>query len=494
MVRTTNARSSKRSAPPSVTPTPPAMLAPDSDEDDDYSDDDDDATTTTTRRNTTSNFKIRTTSTGNDKYKGSGGSKGGNGVPSLLVAMLVFFVVLVGVVLQAREVSKIARSMREEGEKKLALDPVKREVQRLRESAERETKENRKTFCTKEEMEKKVKELMVLVKESSDRSSGSLSSTLDDRATKAELARLTKEMEAVKKIINEDKPWDQAMQKTIDAWYETSSGGGGGAGKKKKGWFGGGKGKVPSSPPWTAKDEEIEKATEQLRADMEDVKLKLAKKGLSTQTAMQRMTHALADKTGLVDYASIHGGGRVLKHSTLSPLVARESGPITAMLMYFRGKAAPHPKSNEWLLKQTLEPPGDCLALRGTKGYVDVQLKEKITVSGFTLEHVNPLIAYDRSSAPKEVKLGAWGMFPKVKKSSANDDSNDNNVKKMSWKYEEFGNFTFDPTVADGVTTFTFSEDKIVGTTDRVRFSVDSNHGNAKWTCVYRLRVHGSNK
>ena len=480
------------------------MLAPDSDEDEDYSDDDD---TTTTRRNTTSNFKIRTTSTGNDKYKGSGGSKGGNGVPSLLVAMLVFFVVLVGVVLQAREVSKIARSMREEGEKKLALDPVKREVQRLRESAERETKENRNTFCTKEEMEKKVKELMVLVKESSDRNSGggslsssskTSSSTVDDRATKAELARLTKEMEAVKKIVNEDKPWDQAMQKTIDAWYETSGGGGGGggdgAGKKKKGWFGGGKGKVPSSPPWTVKDEEIEKATEQLRADMEDVKLKLAKKGLSTQTAMQRMTHALADKTGLVDYASVHGGGRVLKHSTLSPLVARESGPITAMLMYFRGKAAPHPKSNEWLLKQTLEPPGDCLALRGTKGYVDVQLKEKITVSGFTLEHVNPLIAYDRSSAPKEVKLGAWGMFPKVKKSSASDDSNDNDVKKMSWRYEEFGNFTFDPTVADGVTTFTFSEDKIVGTTDRVRFSVDSNHGNAKWTCVYRLRVHGSNK
>tara|TARA_B100001769_G_C21664150_1_gene368883 strand:- start:9 stop:290 length:282 start_codon:yes stop_codon:yes gene_type:complete len=90
-------------------------------------------------------------------------------------------------------------------------------------------------------------------------------------------------------------------------------------------------------------------------------------------------------------------------------------------------------------------------------------------------------------------------MFPKVStRSSTSDDSNDNtnndyvDVKKMSWRYEEFGNFTFDPTHADGVTTFTFSEDKIDGTTDRVRFSVDSNHGNTKWTCVYRLRVHGS--
>ena len=65
-------------------------------------------------------------------------------------------------------------------------------------------------------------------------------------------------------------------------------------------------------------------------------------------------------------------------------------------------------------------------------------------------------------------------------------------LKKCRGDNEEFGNFTLDPTHADGVTTFTFSEDMIVGTTDRVYFSVDSNHGNTKWTCVYRLRVHGS--
>ena len=75
-----------------------------------------------------------------------------------------------------------------------------------------------------------------------------------------------------------------------------------------------------------AKDEEIEKDGA-VGVDLEDVKLKIAKKGLSTQTAMQRMMHALADKTGLVDYASVHGGGRVLKHSTLSPL-PRESDQL----------------------------------------------------------------------------------------------------------------------------------------------------------------------
>lgn len=432
---TTRKRANNRRS--SVTPTPPPnLMAPDS-EDEEEEEDDDTTTGKTTRRNTTSNFKI---------HRRNGGRHDGGSISTAVVLTLACAFVCVGVFLQARTVAKIVKGS------------------------------GVRTTTTTEKLDPSIRKEVQKMKEKMDAQ--------------------RKEMDEMKKVVNEEKPWEFAMQKTIDAWYEGSSG------KNSKGsWFGVGKRKHASSslPPWQAKDEEIEKATAQLRADLEDVKLKLAKRGVSTQTYMQRMTHMLADKTGLVDYASVHGGGRVLKHSTLSPLVARESGPITAMLMYFRGKAAPHPKSNEWLLKQTLEPPGDCLALRGTKGYVDVHLKEKITVSGFTLEHVNPLIAYDRSSAPKEVKLGAWGMFPKVTtRSSTSDDSNDNtnndyvDVKKMSWRYEEFGNFTFDPTHADGVTTFTFSEDKIVGTTDRVRFSVDSNHGNTKWTCVYRLRVHGS--
>ena len=497
-------RGGKQSLLSSLTPVTPRREilddAPASEEEEE-----EEATTTTTTFLKIRNYamKILPKNNNNSHRRESGGERG---VPWIAVVIAVVGVVSSGVALQAKEVRKIAVRLRGEGEKKLALDPVKKEVQKLHETLEKMKRDNVNTFCTKEEMERRWKEettKMTNLNAKNDNGggwrsrSGESTTSYDDRWTKAELARLTKDTDALKKVVNEEKPWDRAMQKTIDAWYKSSDSGDGGSPKKRTGWFGG-KDVRKLSPPWTAKDEEIEKAMEQLKVDLEDVKLKIAKKGLSTQTAMQRMTHALADKTGLVDYASVHGGGRVLKHSTLSPLVARESGPITALLMYFRGKAAPHPKADEWLLKQTLEPPGDCLALRGAKGYVDVHLKEKITVSGFTLEHVNPLIAYDRSSAPKGVTLGAWGMFPKVGKSSNSNSKKDNDGSnddvKMSWRYEEFGNFTFDPTVGDGITTFTFSEDKIIGTTDRVRFSVDSNHGNAKWTCVYRLRVHGSKK
>ena len=496
-------RGGKQSLLSSLTPVTPRREilddAPASEEEEE-----EEATTTTTTFLKIRNYAMKILPKNNNNSHRR--ERGERGVPWIAVVIAVVGVVSSGVALQAKEVRKIAVRLRGEGEKKLALDPVKKEVQKLHETLEKMKRDNVNTFCTKEEMERRWKEettKMTNLNAKNDNGggwrsrSGESTTSYDDRWTKAELARLTKDTDALKKVVNEEKPWDRAMQKTIDAWYKSSDSGDGGSPKKRTGWFGG-KDVRKLSPPWTAKDEEIEKAMEQLKVDLEDVKLKIAKKGLSTQTAMQRMTHALADKTGLVDYASVHGGGRVLKHSTLSPLVARESGPITALLMYFRGKAAPHPKADEWLLKQTLEPPGDCLALRGAKGYVDVHLKEKITVSGFTLEHVNPLIAYDRSSAPKGVTLGAWGMFPKVGKSSNSNSKKDNDGSnddvKMSWRYEEFGNFTFDPTVGDGITTFTFSEDKIIGTTDRVRFSVDSNHGNAKWTCVYRLRVHGSKK
>ena len=496
-------RGRKQSLLSSLTPVTPRREilddAPASEEEEE-----EEATTTTTTFLKIRNYAMKILPKNNNNSHRR--ERGERGVPWIAVVIAVVGVVSSGVALQAKEVRKIAVRLRGEGEKKLALDPVKKEVQKLHETLEKMKRDNVNTFCTKEEMERRWKEettKMTNLNAKNDNGggwrsrSGESTTSYDDRWTKAELARLTKDTDALKKVVNEEKPWDRAMQKTIDAWYKSSDSGDGGSPKKRTGWFGG-KDVRKLSPPWTAKDEEIEKAMEQLKVDLEDVKLKIAKKGLSTQTAMQRMTHALADKTGLVDYASVHGGGRVLKHSTLSPLVARESGPITALLMYFRGKAAPHPKADEWLLKQTLEPPGDCLALRGAKGYVDVHLKEKITVSGFTLEHVNPLIAYDRSSAPKGVTLGAWGMFPKVGKSSNSNSKKDNDGSnddvKMSWRYEEFGNFTFDPTVGDGITTFTFSEDKIIGTTDRVRFSVDSNHGNAKWTCVYRLRVHGSKK
>ena len=219
-------------------------------------------------------------------------------------------IAVVGVVSVAsrckRRGSGASGTTRREGEKKLALDPVKKEVQKLHETLEKMKRDNVNTFCTKEEMERRWKEettKMTNLNAKNDNGggwrsrSGESTTSYDDRWTKAELARLTKDTDALKKVVNEEKPWDRAMQKTIDAWYKSSDSGDGGSPKKRTGWFGGKD--VRKLSRCGRRNEEIEKAMEQLKVDLEDVKLKIAKKGLSTQTAMQRMTHALADKTGL---------------------------------------------------------------------------------------------------------------------------------------------------------------------------------------------------
>jgi hypothetical protein len=49
--------------------------------------------------------------------------------------------------------------------------------------------------------------------------------------------------------------------------------------------------------------------------------------------------------------------------------------------------------------------PGECLALNGSKGYVDVKLRNAIVPTALTYEHVPTSIAYDIRSAPQDMSV-----------------------------------------------------------------------------------------
>ncbi len=49
--------------------------------------------------------------------------------------------------------------------------------------------------------------------------------------------------------------------------------------------------------------------------------------------------------------------------------------------------------------------PGECLALNGSKGYVDIKLRETIVPTALTYEHVPTSIAYDIRSAPQDMSV-----------------------------------------------------------------------------------------
>jgi SUN domain-containing protein 1/2 len=49
--------------------------------------------------------------------------------------------------------------------------------------------------------------------------------------------------------------------------------------------------------------------------------------------------------------------------------------------------------------------PGECLPLNGSKGYVDIKLRQPIIPTALTYEHVPSSIAYDIRSAPQDLTV-----------------------------------------------------------------------------------------
>ena len=49
--------------------------------------------------------------------------------------------------------------------------------------------------------------------------------------------------------------------------------------------------------------------------------------------------------------------------------------------------------------------PGDCLALKGGSGFVDVKLRGPVAVDAVTLEHIPKAISYNIATAPRRFRL-----------------------------------------------------------------------------------------
>lgn len=194
-----------------------------------------------------------------------------------------------------------------------------------------------------------------------------------------------------------------------------------------------------------------------------------------------------------VDYALFSGGGKVVGHSVLSPLVAKSQGPLTRALTSLRGGV--HPKGDEWLLSGSTSAvvPGECLALRGPKGFVDIRVREQIFVTAISIEHVDANAAYDVSSAPKGITVLGWN-------STRTPPSGKKTVVLGTVRYELSRELSTDLRGGASVgaaQTFALGSKKLnlghasPGAVDHVRFEIQSNYGNDEWTCLYRLRVHG---
>jgi len=165
-----------------------------------------------------------------------------------------------------------------------------------------------------------------------------------------------------------------------------------------------------------------------------------------------------ADRTGLVDWASLSLGGSIVStpYTTTHPMAGQE-------LTVF-GWPVWQVSSSPSQILQPVAGPGQCWAFSGQAGQVVMQLGKVVTVTGVTIEHVRP--SPDISSAPRDMVV--W------------DHVQDAPLLNMTYSIA---------TSSSSVQTFPLLTPI---TLSKLRLEVASNWGNEEFTCLYRVRVHGT--
>ncbi|XP_026825512.1 SUN domain-containing protein 1-like [Ooceraea biroi] len=122
---------------------------------------------------------------------------------------------------------------------------------------------------------------------------------------------------------------------------------------------------------------------------------------------------------------------------------------------------------------QTGVLPGDCWAFKGSSGSVVIRLLGYVYVSGISLEHISSSISPtgETDTAPKDFSV--WGLTDVEDKQPF-----------------AFGRFTYDNT-GPPLQYFEVQE-RANKAYDIIELKVHSNSGNPEYTCIYRIRVHGT--
>ncbi|XP_068914239.1 SUN domain-containing protein 3 [Tenebrio molitor] len=169
----------------------------------------------------------------------------------------------------------------------------------------------------------------------------------------------------------------------------------------------------------------------------------------------------LKDPVGRPDFALQSSGGQVIGVNTVP-----YSNPTT--FLGFKLCEGAHSPSS---MIQATASPGECWAFKGHRGSAILQLIDYVLIDSVTLEHIPHTISPSGTidTAPKEFKI--WGL------------------ESPHGRRHLLGQFKYE---SEGGTVQTFTTNNNSGYYKYVEFEVLSNHGNKDFTCVYRIRVHGT--
>ena len=189
----------------------------------------------------------------------------------------------------------------------------------------------------------------------------------------------------------------------------------------------------------------------------------------------RRLEQFAADKTEKIDWAIESSGGRIMGSSP-SHLVKVES---STLLSWLRDCYYPT-KNPEEMLSPDMTT-GSCWPMEGSRGFAVLRLRSEIRPTEVAIEHISHTIAPDYSTAPNEFEV--YGLHK-----DGGELLPVAGEHKM--KGDLLGRFRYAPR-AKQLQSFAVGPGPNNRSYQHLKVVVLSNHGSDKYTCLYRVRVHG---
>ncbi|XP_059177268.1 SUN domain-containing protein 2-like [Physella acuta] len=187
-----------------------------------------------------------------------------------------------------------------------------------------------------------------------------------------------------------------------------------------------------------------------------------------------------ADRVGLADYALESAGGSVICNSDTYHVTSGTMYSVFGLPVWY------HDSDPREVIRPDVQP-GKCWAMHGTHGFVTIGLAMPIVVTAVSLEHIPKELATSGKldSAPNEFLIVGQELTV---------DSPEVILGRFTYKLDQDPIQVFQ--IKDSYCQIKSSDTESCGP-NRLIFriitlKVQSNYGNSEYTCIYRLRVHGT--
>jgi SUN domain-containing protein 1/2 len=192
------------------------------------------------------------------------------------------------------------------------------------------------------------------------------------------------------------------------------------------------------------------------------------------------------DFVGLPDFALESGGARVISKLTSETYRLQPEGFVGTLSKLLGIAIKPGRPPTEAI--QPAVHAGECWAMRGSSGVLTLKLAKSIIPTQITLEHLAKEISFSISSAPRFVEIYA---IHDIKAFSAEYIANNRDLVGSEKPYATLiGKVEYDP-AKKSLQTFdlqTLLPDPI----QYLQIQFLENWGHPDYTCIYRVRVHGT--